>query len=114
MRRFSLLVLFCILALLVFSVPILLAQTTGQPESSSPTWWIAAVTFIVGTILPLVFLYLIPNAKFYAWGVSTGKKMSKAGNKIIGKSYEQLENNITGSFLSFAQGVKEGASTDNQ
>lgn len=69
--------------------------------------------FLVGVILPIVFANFIPNEKFYKWGKSVGRKMSAAGNKLVGKSYEQLENNLTGSMLSFSQGIKEGAGEDN-
>jgi len=73
----------------------------------------AIIGVLVGMILPLLFATFLPNAKFYNWGVSVGKKMSAEGNKIIGKNYEQLENNLTGSMLSFSQGVKDGAAQDN-
>lgn len=73
---------------------------------------IVIIAFVVGTGLPLIFASFLPNSKFYNWGVSVGKKMSAAGRKISG--WEGIENNLTGSFLSFAQGLKEGADEDDE
>jgi hypothetical protein len=74
--------------------------------------WTIVVGFLVGTLVPFVFMSLLPNSKFHAWGVSTGKKLSAAGTKIVGGNWENLENNLTGSFISFAKGVEEGANED--
>lgn len=70
------------------------------------------IAFIVGTMLPLLFGTFLPNTKFHAWGVKLGKKFSAKGNTFV-PGYEQLENNLTGSFLAFAQGFKEGADSDD-
>ena len=72
------------------------------------------IAFVVGILLPLIFASFVPNTKFHAWGVSIGQKLSAAGNKVAGVSWEKLENNLTGSFISFAQGVEEGADEDDQ
>ena len=72
---------------------------------------IAILSFVVGVGLPLIFASFLPNQKFHDWGVSIGKKLSAAGGKIPG--YEEIENNLTGSFVSFAQGLQEGADSDD-
>ena len=72
------------------------------------------IGFVVGVILPLLFASFIPNQKFYSWGQIIGRKMSIAGNKYVGVNYEKLENNLTGSALSFSQGVRDGAAEDNK
>ena len=77
------------------------------------TWYIIALSFLVGTLLPILFVYFLPNEKFYNWGYLIGQNLSTAGKKLVGESnWEKFENNLTGSFFSFSQGLKEGADSD--
>jgi len=71
------------------------------------------ISFVVGVLLPMAFATFLPNKLFYGFGFNLGKKMSQEGNKLIGKSYEELENNLTGSVIAFAQGLEEGSNVDN-
>ena len=72
------------------------------------------IAFVVGIIVPLLFTYFLPNAKANEYGKALGAKMSAFGSAKLGKdSYEKLENNITGTFVSFALGFQEGADSDD-
>lgn len=72
------------------------------------------IGFVVGVLAPVIFMSFLPNKKFKAWGTVVGKKASLKGSKLIGKeNWEKLENNLTGSVLSFAQGFVEGADLDD-
>jgi hypothetical protein len=70
--------------------------------------------FVAGVILPLLFANFVPNEKFYNWGYKFGKKGSAAGKKFLGENYEKVENNFTGSFIGFAQGLQDGADSDDE
>lgn len=76
--------------------------------------WSIIIAFLVGTLLPLIFASVLPNTTFYKWGFSAGKKLSAKGKSWVGGSWENFENNLTGSFVSFAQGLKEGADSDDE
>lgn len=79
-----------------------------------PFDWTAVIAFVVGILLPFIFASLLPNSKFYAWGFSAGKKLSGFMQGKVGKdAWEAMENNITGSFFAYAQGLKEGADSDD-
>ena len=72
------------------------------------------VAFIVGVILPVIFTQILPNRLFHGWGFSVGKKLSSLGRRwVTTDAWESVENNMTGSFFSFAQGLKEGADSDD-
>lgn len=75
--------------------------------------WTIIIGFIVGILLPLIFGSILPNSKFFEWGFKAGKKSSSKGRQILGANWEKIENNLTGSFLSFAQGFKDGADVDD-
>jgi len=52
--------------------------------------------------------------KFYQWGYKHGLKLSSYGRKKIGvENWENFENNLTGSFIAYAQGFKDGADSDD-
>lgn len=72
------------------------------------------IGFVVGVLVPVIFMSFLPNTKFKKWGITVGTKASLKGSKLLGKeNWEKLENNLTGSFLSFAQGFAEGADLDD-
>jgi len=72
------------------------------------------LSFIVGLILPMIFANFLPNEKFYAWGRKVGRKLSSGGRTVVQiQAWEQFENNITGSFLAFANGLRDGADDDD-
>jgi hypothetical protein len=51
---------------------------------------------------------------FEGWGIVVGKFLSKIGCAQIGKSnWEKVEDVLTVSVLSFAQGIKKGADWDD-
>lgn len=75
--------------------------------------WTMIIAFVVGILAPFLFGQLLPNKKFHGWGFALGKKASEKGKALIGDSWDKLENNLTGSFLSFAEGFKEGADSDD-
>ena len=72
-----------------------------------------AIIGVIVTIIILLFQKYLPNSNFHAWGVKAGKKFSAKGNAYLPGNFETLENNLTGSFLSFAQGFSEGADSDD-
>lgn len=72
------------------------------------------LTFVFTVLIPLIFLTFLPNEKLYNWGFKYGSKWSKWMNKKLGRlNWEGIENNITGSVISFAQGIKDGADSDD-
>ena len=75
--------------------------------------WSPIIAFMVGVMVPLIFTQFLPNEKFYNWGFTLGKSMSRKGKGLVGESWEQAENNFTGSVVAFAQGLKEGADLDD-
>ena len=60
------------------------------------------LSFLIGVILPVIFVKFLPNEKFYKWGEKAGQKLSSKGFEFFGKNWENLENKLTGSFLAFA------------
>ena len=77
------------------------------------TIWVV-VGFIIGVVLPIIFAKWLPNSLFHNWGVKVGRVMSATmRNKITVGNWEGFENKLTGSFLAFAQGVKDGADEDD-
>ena len=76
--------------------------------------WIGVAGFFVGSILPFVLASVLPNKWFKTLGVKAGRDLSRMGRRLIGPdSYEKFENTLTGSLVSFAQGVAEGADEDD-
>lgn len=76
--------------------------------------WQAVIGIAVGTILPFILATFVPNTWFKNLGVKAGRDLSRAGRKLVGKdAFEKIENNFTGSLLSFAQGVVQGADEDD-
>ena len=56
----------------------------------------------------------LDGGQFHSWGELFGKWLSKMGRIRMGKTkWEQLEDAITESILTFAEGVKKGADCDD-
>jgi len=76
--------------------------------------WTIIIAFLIGTLLPFIFASLLPNSKFYNWGYKAGQKLSLFFRDKVGiEAWESMENNITGSFFSYSQGLKDGADSDD-
>lgn len=76
--------------------------------------WEVILTFLFTVLIPLIFTTFLPNQKFYGWGKMYGRKVSRFMNKKLkALNWEAVENNFTGSLVSFAQGIQDGADSDD-
>lgn len=71
------------------------------------------LSFLFGTLIPIIFANWLPNSLFYNAGLKLGRRLSAAGRTIAGNDWEQAENNFTGSLAAFVTGVTDGANEDD-
>lgn len=85
-----------------------------QQFLASIDWANLSIGAVLGALIGTLFLVFLPNAKAYALGQGLGRKLSVAGRKALKtETWEKLENNLTGTIFSAAQGLKDGADEDD-
>jgi len=68
---------------------------------------------LIGIVASLMTTWL-KKGQFYNYGVAVGKWVSKIGSLRLGKeTWEKIEDIFSTTFLSFADGVKDGADWDD-
>ncbi len=72
------------------------------------------IGLILGFIIPLLFATFLPNDKVYNFGFKIGQKLSSKGKSVLGSTWEDaVENNLTGTIVAAANGLKDGADSDD-
>lgn len=85
-----------------------------QTLIASIDWTQVSIGAVIGALIFSALVSFLPNALMYKWGSMLGSKLSSEGRKALGKgSWEKLENNLVGSFVSLAAGIKDGADADD-
>ena len=85
-----------------------------QQFLASIDWANISFGAVLAALIGTLFIVFMPNAKAYAFGQKLGRKLSTAGRKALkAKTWEEIENNLTGTVISMFTGIKDGADEDD-
>jgi hypothetical protein len=78
-------------------------------------WGSLSAGMIITALIITLYSTFTPNKRVYNFFFKIGKKASGLGKKYLGEQrWEKVENNLLGTILSAANGLQDGANSDDE